>query len=214
MVEKDREQREAGTPIQRAQPDFPGAPTNRDRNREAGNPGAERHALPEERRTIELREERLIGHKDVRQIGEIVIHKEVEQVPGKLAVDAYREEVDVEHVPVGRVVSERATPWWEDGTLVVPVYEEQLVAVKRLMLREYLRVRRVPTTVRQVFEETLRRERVAIEDPDHTGRVHESYATSPEPERHDEGERREDSAGGNGDEHEGFVERIVRKVLL
>src|SRR4029450_9720514 len=71
----------------------------------------------------------------------------------------------IDHDPVGQVVSERDQPWEEDGVLVMPVYEEQLVVTKRLVLKERLRVRRVATTDRQLFEETLRRERLVIEDP-------------------------------------------------
>ena len=69
----------------------------------------------------------------------------------------------------------REAPWEEDGTYIIPVYEERLVLTKQLVLREYLRVERVPTTERQQFADTVRRERLVVEDPDHTGRVHEEY---------------------------------------
>jgi uncharacterized protein (TIGR02271 family) len=128
-------------------------------------------------RTIELREEQLVARKELHEAGEVYIRTEVEEVPGRLEVDALREEVEVEHVPVGEVVRERVDPWEDDGVLVVPVYEEQLVVTKRLVLREHLRIRRVGTTERRLFEDTLRRERLIIEDPSNTGLVHEQYPT-------------------------------------
>ena len=110
--------------------------------------------------TIELREEQLIAHKELRELGEVEVRTEWDLVPGRIEVDAYREEVEVEHEPVGQVVSERGQSWEEDGVLIVPIYEEQLVVTKRLVLRERLRIRRVGTTERQLFEDTLRRERL------------------------------------------------------
>jgi uncharacterized protein (TIGR02271 family) len=162
----------------------------------------------EQQQTLELREEELVARKDLQQLGEIIIRKSVEEVPGRLEVDAYAEEVEVEHEPVGQVVSERGKPWEEDGTLIVPVYEEQLVVSKRLVLRERLRIRRVGTTQRQLFEDTLRRERVVIEDPQQTGRVHERYPTDDE---HPEGS---DVGGDDQRESEGgFLEQLARKAL-
>ena len=127
-------------------------------------------------RTFELREEQLVAHKALRDVGDVEIRTIVEEVPGRLEVEAYREEVVVEHETVGSVVGERDDPWQEDDdTLIIPIYEEQLVVTKRLVLRERLRVRRVGTTVRQLFQDTLRRERLVVEDPQNTGLVHERY---------------------------------------
>jgi uncharacterized protein (TIGR02271 family) len=129
--------------------------------------------------TLSLREERLVAHKTMEQVGEVVVRTEVEEVPGRLEVEALREEVEVEHVPVGQVVSERRDPWEEDGVLIVPVYEEQLVVTKRLVLREQLRVRRVRAAEWQLFEQTLRRERAVVDDGGQTGLVREMHPTAP-----------------------------------
>ena len=172
-------------------------------------------AAAETLQTIELREEQLIAHKELRELGEVEVRTEWDLVPGRIEVDAYREEVEVEHEPVGQVVSERGQSWEEDGVLIVPIYEEQLVVTKRLVLRERLRIRRVGTTKRQLFEDTLRRERLVVEDPQHTGMVHERY-----PAGGAAGEviADEDSAGDHDAECEsepegGFVGQLVRKVL-
>lgn len=159
-------------------------------------------------RTLELREEQLVARKDLREVGEVRVRTTVEEVPTRLEVDACREEVDIEHVPVGEFVTERMNPWEEDGVLVVPVYEEQLVVVKRLMLREHLRIRRVGTTERRLFEDTLRRERLVIEDPSNTNLVHERYDTDKDAAPA-EGRRDDD----HGKDEGGLLGNLVRKAL-
>ena len=141
-----------------------------------GDPRAQLDELaPDEERVIELREEQLVANKQLRDLGEVIVRTEIDDLPARLEIDALREEVEVVHEPVGETVSERQNPWEEDGVFVVPVYEEQLVVSKRLVLRERLRVRRVRTTQRQQFEDTVKRERVVVEDPQQTGLVREVY---------------------------------------
>ena len=161
-------------------------------------------------RTLELREEQLVAHKNLREMGTIEVRTEIDEVPGRLEVDAYREEVLVEHETVGQVVSEREKPWEEDDVLVIPIYEEQLVVTKRLVLRERMRVRRVATTERQLFQDTLRRERLVVEDPQHTGLVHEQY-----PAAHPESSPEDESSGlpTRNEPESGFLGNLVRKAL-
>lgn len=131
--------------------------------------------------SLPLVEERLVADTTERQLGTVRIRTVPEETTGRLEVAAERDEVFVEHVPVGSIVSERREPWDDDGTLVIPVYEEQLVVSKRLILREEIRVRRTPTTDVQIVEDTLRRDRLVIEDPDHTGAIREQYPTDRQP---------------------------------
>src|SRR5579884_796101 len=134
--------------------------------------------------TLRLREEELVARKRMEEVGRVEIRTQVEEFPGRLEVDKLNEELDVEHVPIGQVVSERRAPWEEEGVLVVPVYEEQLVVTKRLVLKEQLRVRRVQTVERQLVEDVLRRERAVVQDPTGHQLVHERYPTEvggPEP---------------------------------
>jgi uncharacterized protein (TIGR02271 family) len=172
--------------------------------------------LHDDEEVLELREERLVARKELRQLGEIEIRTEVDEIPRRLEVEGFREEIEIEHEPVGRVVSERVGPWEEDDVLVVPVYEEQLVTVKRLVLREHLRVRRVRTTQQHFFEDVVRRERLVVEDPAETGLVHEQYATADdyasEDERLRDGSRRT-SVDAADEEEGGFLEKMVRKAL-
>jgi uncharacterized protein (TIGR02271 family) len=165
--------------------------------------------------TLELREEELLVHRELREVGEAEIRTRIEEVPARLEVDAYSEEVEVEHVPVGEVVSERTEPYQDGDVLIVPVYEEQLIVTKRLLLREHLRIRRVRTTQHQLFEDTLRKERVDIDDPGRTGMVHERY-----PRDDAQGERAanvaedpEADTDTDADRQEGGLVNLVRRAL-
>jgi uncharacterized protein (TIGR02271 family) len=152
---------------------------------------------------IELREEELVAQRDLRELGDVIVRTVVDDVPGRLEVDAYREEVVIDHEAVGELVGERREPWEEDGVLIVPIYEERLVLQKRLILRERIRIRRVGTTERHLLEDTLKRERLVGEDPEHTGLVHERYATDDERPRDDD----------DREERPGFLGGLVRKAL-
>src|ERR671933_372383 len=160
--------------------------------------GARMDVEQPDERTLELREEELVVQRNMREVGEAHIRTRVEEVPARLEVEANAEEVEVEHVPVGQVVGERVEPYQDGDVLVVPIYEEQLVVTKRLLLREQLRIRRVTTTQRQLFEDTLKKERVEVDDPGQTGMVHEK---SPADAEHDD--RR----------HEGGLVDRVRRAL-
>ena len=127
--------------------------------------------------TLQLREEDLVARKELQEAGRISFRKEVQEVPRQLEVEAYHEEVTLERVPIGRVVEEQATAREEDGVYIVPIYEEQLVVVKQLVLKEEIHIRRERTTERRVFEDTVQRERLVVEDPDQTGRVRMRYPT-------------------------------------
>jgi stress response protein YsnF len=74
--------------------------------------------------------------------------------------------VEVERVPVGRTLAEgeaAPVPHEEGDTLVVPIVEEVAVVVKRLVLREEVRLRFVPSE--RPFEQAVdvRRQRATVE---------------------------------------------------
>jgi uncharacterized protein (TIGR02271 family) len=144
---------------------------------------------PPDEQTLELREEELVVQRKMRDVGEARIRTRIEEVPARLEVEATAEEVEVEHVPVGQVVSKRVEPYQDGDVLVVPIYEEQMVVTKRLLLREELRIRRVATTQRQLFEDTLKKETVEVEDAAQTGMVHEQFPTDDDEDsdRHHDG---------------------------
>ena len=74
--------------------------------------------------------------------------------------------VEIERVPVGRTLAEGEAPprsREEGDTLVVPVVEEVAVVVKRLVLREELRLRFVHTEAPFEQAVAVRRQRATVE---------------------------------------------------
>jgi uncharacterized protein (TIGR02271 family) len=163
-----------------------------------------------ESRTLELREEELHVQREMREVGQAELRTRIEEVPARLEVEAFDEEVEVEHVPIGQVVSERRQPYQDGETLIVPIYEEQLVVTKRLLLREELHVRRTRTMRRELFEDTLRRERLEVDDPEHTGMVHERFSRG---DAHGETVAETPQASQAEPEHEGFLSNLVHRAL-
>jgi stress response protein YsnF len=53
------------------------------------------------------------------------------------------EELDIERIPIGREISEAPPTREQDGVLIVPVVEEELVVRTRLVLKEELHIRRI-----------------------------------------------------------------------
>ena len=66
-------------------------------------------------------------------------------------------------MPINQFVSAASGPREEGDVLIVPVYEEQLVVEKRLVLKEELHIRRIRASEEWSEPVTLRREEVEIE---------------------------------------------------
>jgi len=80
------------------------------------------------------------------------------------------ERMEVEHVPIGRVV-ERAPPVREEnGVTIIPVMEEVVVTETRLVLKEELHIRRVAETREHQQTVLLRRQRAEVERLPPTGK--------------------------------------------
>ena len=73
-----------------------------------------------------------------------------------------RHDVEVEHVPVNRVVESVPETRQEGDVLIIPIVEEEVVLVRRLVLREELHVHRRTTRRTEQFTVTLRSERAEV----------------------------------------------------
>ena len=73
-----------------------------------------------------------------------------------------RETVDVERIPVGRVVEARPEVRQEGDVTIVPVVEERLVVRKELVLTEEIRLTRRRDTEAIEQAHTVRRERAEV----------------------------------------------------
>ncbi len=73
------------------------------------------------------------------------------------------ERIEIERVPIGRVV-DAAPPIREEGdTTVISVMEEVIVTERRLVLKEEIRLRRVRTTTSHRETHTVREQHAEIE---------------------------------------------------
>jgi uncharacterized protein (TIGR02271 family) len=101
------------------------------------------------------------------------LHKTVTEREQVLQEPLLRDALEVEHVPIGRVVAQDEMPQmrYEGETLVVPVLEEVLVVQKQLLLKEEVRITRTREQVQSTQTVLLRSEHVAVERFDDKNRA-------------------------------------------
>ena len=117
-----------------------------------------------ERLTVPLHEEVLEPHVRPVETGRVRIHKRVESSPVELTVEAARDEVTIERVPVDRMVDAAPEPRQEGDTLIIPVVEEIVVTETRLVVREEVRITRRRVTDQIPIQTTVRREVLDIDE--------------------------------------------------
>lgn len=118
-----------------------------------------------------IEEQLAVGTRVVETGRGVRVHKTVSEQPVTIDERLMREEVDVRHVPVDRIVAPEEAPAsrYEGDTLVVPVLEEVLVVERRLRIKEELHITRVRHE--EHYQETvpLKAERVDVERFDDAG---------------------------------------------
>jgi len=129
-------------------------------------PGSRQWADPakEEIRIPLMREE--IGiEKVAHESGRVRIHKTVHTEEKRFSVPVTREEIVIEHVAVGRDAPSRpGDPTFQEDTVGVPLYEEEVRVSKRPYLEEEVVVRTVARSVEREGSATLRHEEAEVED--------------------------------------------------
>lgn len=121
---------------------------------------------PSEQMRIPVIEEAItVGKRRVETGRGVRVHKHVEQREETIDQPLMRDELVVEHVPVGRLVKEDEVPHtrYEGDTMVLPVFEEVLVVQKQLMLKEEVRITRRQHEVHAPQKVVLRSEQVKVE---------------------------------------------------
>ncbi len=103
-----------------------------------------------------------VGKRTV-ETGRVRVRKTVRSTEKTVNRTVFREEVEVERVPVNRMIDEPVGPRQEGETLIVPLLEEVLVVETRLMLREELRITRRRVEHRSPKTVTLRSEEATVE---------------------------------------------------
>jgi uncharacterized protein (TIGR02271 family) len=113
---------------------------------------------------VPILEEQLEVGARVIDIGEILVHKTVDEVEEVHRGPLSREEVQVERIRVDRPVDEPEQRRQEGDWLVIPIMEEVFVVKKQLLVTEEIRIRKELVTEEHEVRETIRRERASIED--------------------------------------------------
>ena len=112
---------------------------------------------------IPLVEERMRTSTRSVETGRVRVHKRVESREEIAQLELARETVEVERVPIDRVVEAPPPIRTEGDRTVVPVLEEVLVVEKKLVLREEVHLIRRRTTESEAQPVTLRRETIEVE---------------------------------------------------
>jgi uncharacterized protein (TIGR02271 family) len=128
--------------------------------------------VDEEEVTVVASEEQLVATAVEREAGKVRIRKELEEVAFDELVPYAVEHAEIERVPANADDSGDIETM-ADGTVSIPVLEEQLVIEKRLVVTERLLVRKRVETREQRVTADLVREVVTVDsDEDVDGRVH------------------------------------------
>ncbi len=127
-------------------------------------------ALDAQRLVISVIAERLrIGKRVVEGEGvRVRVVTDEEAAPANVTLRSER--IEVERVPVGRVVESAPPVREENGVTIIPVMEEVVVTETRLVLKEELHIRRVAETREHQQTVLLRRQRAEVERLPATGK--------------------------------------------
>jgi uncharacterized protein (TIGR02271 family) len=112
---------------------------------------------------IGLAEEQLEISKREVERGRVVVRTRVEERDEIAEIALQQQDVTIERVPRGVPIETAPAEREEDGVLIIPVVEEQLVVTKQLILKEEIRITRHRRTELVREPVRLRSEQVEIE---------------------------------------------------
>ncbi|MGC3997519.1 MAG: DUF2382 domain-containing protein [Anaeromyxobacter sp.] len=118
-------------------------------------------ATSQDETRIPVAEEELVAEKREREAGRVQVRKEVVTEQKQLTVPVTREEVHVERVPAEGQPADAAA--FQQGTVSVPVREEEVEIRKRPVVREEVRVSRARRQEERRADADVRREEVHVE---------------------------------------------------
>ena len=116
-------------------------------------------------------EQLAVGTRTVDTGRGVRVHKTVVEQPVTIDERLGRDEVEVRHVPVDRIVApdEAPTTRHDGDTLVVPILEEVLVVERRIRIKEELHITRIRREDHHQQELVLKAEQVSVERFDESG---------------------------------------------
>ena len=115
------------------------------------------------RTVIPVIEEQLVVGKREVEIGTVQLRKTVREHEERVEIPLMKEVAIVERVPRNEYVSVAPPVRTEGDTLVIPVVEEVVEVLKRLVLKEEVHVRRERRETRESHTATVRAEEVRVE---------------------------------------------------
>ncbi|CAH0129173.1 Stress response protein YsnF [Peribacillus sp. Bi96] len=123
--------------------------------------------LPEDERTLQLREEQLNIDKERVQTGKVLINKEVNEQHKTINVPVEHEEVTIEHRSVSGRESKRETGSMKDGeTFRIPVVEEQLEVSKKPVVTDEIVIKKHAVQETEQGQDTLKTEDIQLDSTD------------------------------------------------
>lgn len=112
---------------------------------------------------IPVIQERANVTKRVVETGRVRVSKIVTEEPFCVDEPLIRDEYEIKRVPIGKVVTETFPSRVEGDVTIVPVYEEETIVVKRLVLREEIHLVKKQRVTHHRGTITLRKEKVEVE---------------------------------------------------
>jgi len=116
-------------------------------------------------------EQLAVGTRTVDTGRGVRIHKTVVEQPVTIDERLVRDEVEIKHVAVDRIVAleEAPTTRHEGDTMIVPILEEVLVVERRVRIKEELHITRIQREETHREAVVLKAEQVSIERFDESG---------------------------------------------
>jgi uncharacterized protein (TIGR02271 family) len=139
---------------------------------------------------IPLMREEIGIEKVARESGHVRIHKTVHTEEKHFSVPVTREEIIIEHVAVGRDAVVTGDDAFVEGTVDVPLYEEEVRVSKRSILDEEVVVRTVAQSVEREGTAMLRHEEAEVEDTRRADRLSANPSDYGDPDTYGEPDTR------------------------
>ncbi len=112
---------------------------------------------------IPILSERMLVSKRRVSTGGVRITKQVNTREQAIKDHGFEEDVQVDRIPVNKIIDKPAKTQFEGKTMIIPVMEEVLVVEKRLMLKEEVRVTKFRQQLSAPDNVELREEKVSVE---------------------------------------------------
>jgi uncharacterized protein (TIGR02271 family) len=135
------------------------------REHDVGGGGESRPPTEPEDQTIVLHEEQATVGKRWEGVGYARVRREVTRENVRADYPRQRERIAHERVPVGEGDSGKIETL-ADGSISIPLFEEELVVTRRTVLRERVIIRKEHVTEWQTVEADLRKERLRFDTDD------------------------------------------------